>query len=74
MFVRALVFYVVTFPMVLPACAQTPLEPGNVKPENALLALIQREQRAHVRERWGEWNGECFTDVDLERFIREDRP
>lgn len=35
-----------------------------------LAAVVQREQRANVRESHGELAGECFTWVDLEEFAR----
>jgi hypothetical protein len=38
-----------------------------------LLAFLDKMTRTNVRASYGEWAHQCFTDVDLSRFRREQR-
>ena len=38
---------------------------------DSLIDLIRATQRQHVRESWGERASECFTDVNLATFKKE---
>jgi beta-glucanase (GH16 family) len=40
-----------------------------VQPED-LVGIIKKQQGANVRVSYGEWAGQNFSDLDLERFIR----
>ena len=40
----------------------------------ALRGLIQKQQRLHVRESYGELAHQCFTAVDLDEFKRAGKP
>jgi len=45
----------------------------SVKPEE-LCPIIERQQRTHVKESFGEWASESFTEDDLRRFQEQDIP
>ncbi|MEK7752164.1 MAG: hypothetical protein AAB654_09635 [Acidobacteriota bacterium] len=40
----------------------------------ALADIIAAQQKKHVRESWGEWAHECFTEIDLKEFVRTGVP
>jgi len=41
---------------------------------HALIKLIKEKQLQEVGVSWGEWAHECFTDVQLDEFVRRDVP
>jgi hypothetical protein len=55
---------------------EKPVHKSKVSPDDpeALLKIIKNKQAKNVRESYGEFASQCFTDDDLSRFIREDRP
>jgi len=48
-----------------------PLKPGDI---NDIVELIKQSQRENVRESYGEWAGQCFTDEDYQAFTMYNRP
>jgi hypothetical protein len=48
-------------------------DPSTVKPET-LREIIAEQQRRNVRESYGIWAHECFTDDDLDQFVRSAQP
>jgi hypothetical protein len=51
-----------------PETAKGPAGASSGKDEQ-LIPLIQQEQKLRVKESFGEFAGQCFTDDDLKRFI-----
>ena len=46
----------------------------NRSPAQMLIDLVQNQQHKAVRASYGELAHECFTWIDFEAFVREDRP
>jgi hypothetical protein len=56
---------------IIVACEERPLEAGNV---DDIVKLIRNGQKKNVRESYGKWAGQCFTDIDYIAFHRGKRP
>lgn len=53
------------------SCEEAPLEAGDI---NDIVKLIKNAQQQNVRESFGKWEGQCFTDRDYDAFRRSERP
>jgi hypothetical protein len=42
---------------------------ANTSRPEGLLIIIKAQQQSHVKESYGEYTGQCFTDNDLRQFI-----
>jgi len=57
--------------MAVSSCQKAPLKAGDI---HNIEALIKKAQKQYVRESYGEWAHQCFTDLDYQAFIRNQRP
>lgn len=53
------------------SCEEAPLEAGDI---NDIVKAIQKSQKKYVRESYGEWAHQCFTDLDYQAFLQGKRP
>lgn len=57
--------------IMISSCREAPLEAGDI---NDIVKLLKNAQRQNVRESFGKWDGQCFTDRDYDAFRRSERP